>query len=149
MLGFCQNLLASKLKLQEMDDTPPAVLIKIGQSLCNQKFYTNFLLLELDRDIVDTIMDFLYQFGSLYQTRVLDYLQEKKGRFVYRGFYRQLLEQSDRRQRLLFETIRSNKHPYPGGVSFLKLHGSEFFLSPHPSRKCILRGNLSAQAQLF
>ena len=89
---FCQNLLVSKLKLQELNDTPPAVLIKIGQSLCNQKFYTNFLLLELDRDIVDTIMDFLYRFGSLYQTRVLDYLQEKKGRFVYRGFYRQLLE---------------------------------------------------------
>ena len=89
---FCQNLLSSKFKIQEISDTPPALFIKIGQSLCNQKFYTNFLLLELDNNIVDTIMDFLYQFGSLYQNRVLDYLQEKKGRFVYRGFYRQLLE---------------------------------------------------------
>ena len=89
---FCQNLLVSKLNLQKLDDTPPAVLIKISQSMCNQKLYTNFLLLELDGDVVGTIMDFLYQFGSLYQTRVLDYLQEKKGRFVYRGFYRQLLE---------------------------------------------------------
>lgn len=89
---FCQNLLVSKLKLQELDDTPPAILIKIGQSLCNQKFYTNFLLLELDGDVVGTIMDFLNQFDSLFQTRVLDYLQEKKERFVYRGFYRWLLE---------------------------------------------------------
>lgn len=89
---FCQNLLASKLKIQDIEDTPPALMIKIGNSLYNHKLYSNYLILEMEENVVGSIFDFLETFTSLYQTRILDYLEERPNRFIFRGFYRQLLE---------------------------------------------------------
>lgn len=100
---FCQNLLSSKLKIHEIEDTPPSVMVKIGSSMCNHKLYSNYLLLELEDDVLKTILDFIRTFNTLYQTTVLDYLQEQEGRFIFRGFYRQLLELI-----MLRKGIRSN-----------------------------------------
>lgn len=89
---FCHDLLSSKLKVSEIDDTPPALMVKIGSTLADGRLCSDYLLLELGDDALGTLMDFIDRFNSLYQTMTLAYLLEEPGRFIFRGFYRQLLQ---------------------------------------------------------
>lgn len=139
---FCKNLLSSKLKINEIEDTPPAIMVKIGSSMCNHKLYSNYLLLEMSDNVIETIMDFLTTFNTFYQTRVLNYLQEQKGRFIFRGFYRQLLElimlQKGIRSSVLIDTNKGEIVFPEADVKIEKLHRREkalyaLFLVESPS----------------
>lgn len=139
---FCKNLLSSKLKINEIDDTPPAIMVKIGSSICNHQLYFNYLLLEISDNVMETIMNFLRTFNTFYQTRVLDYLQEQKGRFIFRGFYRQLLElimlQKGVRSNVLIDTDKGEIYFPEADVKIEKLHRREkalyaLFLVESPS----------------
>lgn len=139
---FCQNLLSSKLKIHEIEDTPPALMVKIGSSMSNHKLYSNYLLIELSDKVMDTIQNFITTFNNFYQTRVLNYLQEQKGRFIFRGFYRQLLElimlQKGIRSKVLIDTNKGEIVFPEADVKIEKLHRREkalyaLFLIESPS----------------
>lgn len=139
---FCQNLLSSKLKIHEIEDTPPALMVKIGSSMSNHKLYSNYLLIELSDDAMVTIQTFITTFNNLYQTRVLNYLQEQKGRFIFRGFYRQLLElimlQKGIRSKVLIDTDKGDIVFPDADIKIEKLHRREkalyaLFLIESPS----------------
>lgn len=139
---FCQNLLSSKLKIHEIDDTLPSIMIKIGSSMANHKLYSNYLLFELEDNVLDTIFDFIRTFNTLYQTTVLDYLQEQEGRFIFRGFYRQLLElimlRKGIRSNILIDTNKGEIIFPEADVKIEKLHRREkalyaLFLVESPS----------------
>lgn len=139
---FCQNLLSSKLKIHEIEDTPPALMVKIGSSMSNHKLYSNYLLIELSDNVMDTIQTFITTFNNFYQTRVLNYLQEQKGRFIFRGFYRQLLElimlQKGIRSKILIDTNKGEIVFPEADVKIEKLHRREkalyaLFLIESPS----------------
>ena len=68
-------------------------MIKICDSLVGDKEIANFLLVELNKDVINSIRYILDLFSEYYHTFRLSYLKEEKGRFVFTGFYKQILDQ--------------------------------------------------------
>ncbi len=88
---FCKDQLATKLNVKEIETVSPSFMMKIGTSLVNDQQIDNFLLLEIDKDVVKCIRDFLDMFSEKYQNFQLNYLKDGKGRFVFKGFYKQMI----------------------------------------------------------
>jgi len=89
---FCKNLFISKLNIHELIDVAPSLMIKIGCSFVNDKFYTNYLLIEIEKDVLKLVREILDTFSSYYRTTSLNYVKESKERFVFTGFYKQLFD---------------------------------------------------------
>lgn len=89
---FCRDQLINKLGAEGLTDTPPALFIKIGNDIVQSKQYANFLLVEILDDILTEVRRITDAFSKLYRTRVLNYIEEDKGRFVYTGFYKQVID---------------------------------------------------------
>ena len=67
-------------------------MIKIGNSFVGNKEIANFLLVELDKEVINTIRNILDLFSEYYHTFRLNYLKEEKGRFIFTGFYKQIFD---------------------------------------------------------
>lgn len=91
---FCIDQLHHKLKFEELDDTPPALLFRISRSKVDNNVVTNFLRIELKADVVATVQTVVDTFLSYNGSDRIDvsYKKDEKGRFLYNGFYRQMLE---------------------------------------------------------
>jgi len=89
---FCKDQLYAKLKINELFDVQPSLLIKLGDSYVNNEQYMNLLILGLSKEVIPTFHQFVDIFSTLYKNRTLNYLREEKGRFVYTGFYKQVLD---------------------------------------------------------
>lgn len=89
---FCKELFISKLSIPELADVSPSLMIKIGYSYVQDKFCTNYLLVEIDNDILGLIRKMLDAFSTYYRTTSLNYIKEGKERFVFSGFYKQLFD---------------------------------------------------------
>ena len=89
---FCKDQLAGKLGVKEFSVVNPSLMIKIGDSLVGDKNIANFLLVELNKDVVSSIRYVLDLFSEYYHTFRLNYLKEEKGRFIFTGFYKQIFE---------------------------------------------------------
>lgn len=89
---FCKDQLASKLGVKEFFVVNPSLMIKIGDSLVGDKNVCNFLLVELDKDVISSIRYVLGLFSEYYHTFRLNYLKEEKGRFIFTGFYKQIFD---------------------------------------------------------
>lgn len=89
---FCRDLLSAKLNLKEFSDILPSVMFKIGETIIGGKSYINFLVIEVEHNILDMIRDILDTFSEYYHTIRLNYQREERGRFVYSGFYKQLFD---------------------------------------------------------
>lgn len=89
---FCKDQLAGKLGIKEFSVINPSIMIKIGSSLVNDVEIANFLLVELDKEVVNSIRTILDLFSDYYHTLRLNYLKEEKGRFIITGFYKQILD---------------------------------------------------------
>lgn len=89
---FCKDQLVGKLGVKEFSMCAPSLMIKIGNSLVNDKEVANFLLVELGKDVVGSIRSILDLFSEYYHTLSLNYLKEEKGRFIYTGFYKQIFD---------------------------------------------------------
>ncbi len=90
--NFCKEQLAAKLNVGELECVNPSVMMKIGNSSVNDRQIGNFLLVEIDDDVLQSIRDILDLFSENYHNDHLNYLKEEKGRFVYRGFYKQVFD---------------------------------------------------------
>ena len=89
---FCKDLLAGKLGVKEFSFVNPSLMIKICDSLVGDKEIANFLLVELNKDVINSIRYILDLFSEYYHTFRLSYLKEEKGRFVFTGFYKQIFD---------------------------------------------------------
>lgn len=89
---FCKDQLAGKLGIKEFSVINPSIMIKIGSSLVNDVEIANFLLVELEKDVVNSIRTILDLFSEYYHTLHLNYLKEEKGRFIITGFYKQIFD---------------------------------------------------------
>lgn len=84
---FCKDQLAGKLGIKEFSVINPSIMIKIGSSLVYDVKIANFLLVELEKDVINSIRTILDLFSEYYHTLRLNYLKEEKGRFIITGFY--------------------------------------------------------------
>ena len=89
---FCKDQLAGKLGVKEFSAVDPSLMIKIGDSLVDDKDIANFLLVGLDKNVVKSIRTILDLFSEYYHTLRLNYLKEEKGRFIFTGFYKQVFD---------------------------------------------------------
>lgn len=89
---FCRELFISKLSIPELADVPPSLMMKIGYSFVQDRFYTNYLLVEIDRDVLGLIRELLDTFSTYHRTTTLNHTRESKERFVFAGFYKQLFD---------------------------------------------------------
>lgn len=91
---FCIEQLHHKLGFQELIDTPPALMFRIGQSKVGNNIYSNFLRVELTPDVVSIVQDLadtLLSFGSSNQI-VISNKKDERGSFLYESLYRQIFE---------------------------------------------------------
>ena len=89
---FCKEQLSAKLGFKEMDTIEPSLMLKIGDSIVDDKPITNFLIIGISDDVLDCIRHHLDVFSKAFRTERLNYLQEEKGRFVFKGFYKQVFD---------------------------------------------------------
>ncbi|MBD5370729.1 MAG: hypothetical protein HDR80_06230 [Bacteroides sp.] len=92
--GFCKDLLCNKCGLDELRDTPPSLLVKLGNSFVGETGYSNYLRLEVDAGIAATVRDFVDTFSAMLcgDTYVTGSGEERDTRFHFHGFYKQLLD---------------------------------------------------------
>ena len=126
---FCKEQLSTKLTIHEMYDVQPSLFIKIGETSANDKEYANFLILGLDNDAINTIRLFIDTFSTLFRSREINYLREERGRFVYAGFYKQILDihmlQKGIISSILIDTIKEEISFPDADVKVDKLHRRE------------------------
>lgn len=89
---LCKEELAGRSKIQELFDVQPSLLIKIGESEVNSQRQANFLILGLDGNVMKTFQQFIDIFSDFYKSRALSNLQVDRNRFLYTGFYKQILD---------------------------------------------------------
>ena len=90
--SFCCDHLATKLSIKELRVINPSFLIKIGESIVNDKNISNFLLVEIVDNPLFTIRMILDLFAESYHNLRLNYIQEDKGRFVFTGYYKLIFD---------------------------------------------------------
>ena len=90
---FCKDLLCNKCGITDLRNTFPSLLIKLGDSSVGGIPYANYLQLDVDRDIVSTVRDFVDCFMKMQRsdTVVVKTLEESDNQFQFHGFYKQLL----------------------------------------------------------
>lgn len=91
---FCKDLLCNKCGISDLRNTAPALLIKIGNSYIEEAVYSNFLKIEVDNDIIDTVQKFVDRFCSMLSSDVyvVSTSEERDHQFHFHGFYKQLLD---------------------------------------------------------
>lgn len=128
-VDFCKELFISKLSIPEFADVPPSLLMKIGHSYVQDKFYTNYLIIEIDKDVLTLIREMLDVFSTYYQTTRLNYIKESKERFVFAGFYKQLFDlymlRKGIKSTVVIDVYRSEIRFPEAGTRLGKLHRRE------------------------
>lgn len=126
---FCKDQLAGKLGIKEFSVINPSIMIKIGSSLVNDVEIANFLLVELEKDVVNSIRTILDLFSEYYHTLRLNYLKEEKGRFIITGFYKQIFDlymlRKGIRSAVVIDVYRENIRFPEADVKIEKLHRRE------------------------
>ena len=91
---YCKDLLCNKCGFTELRNTPPSILIKIGNSFVGEDRYANYLKIEVDDDILLTVQRFLDRFSEMLSSDVfvVNTSEERDNQFHFHGFYKQLLD---------------------------------------------------------
>lgn len=91
---FCRDLLCNKLGLTQLHNTYPSLLIKVADSYVAETQYSNYLKIEVDENIVNTVQTFVDTFSRLLSTDVftVSATTESDTQFHFHGFYKQLLD---------------------------------------------------------
>lgn len=91
---YCKDLLCNKCGFTELRNTPPSILIKIGNSFVGEDRYANYLKIEVDDDILHTVQCFIDDFSTMLSSDVfvVNTSEERGDQFHFHGFYKQLLD---------------------------------------------------------
>lgn len=89
---FCNDQLVERMNLKGLYETLPSLLFVINRSSVNQEPYINFLQIVIETDLLPVIKGIVDAFSSYYTNRLLPQVCEGKSKFVYRGYYKQALD---------------------------------------------------------
>ena len=91
---FCKDILCNKLGINDFRNTEPAFIIKIGRSFVDEDVYANYLKLDIDENLMDTLQLFIDSFLGMLSSDIITVstAEEKKNQFMYSGFYKLLLD---------------------------------------------------------
>lgn len=127
--SFCNNQLASKLSIKELRTINPSFLIKIGESTVNDKKMSNFLLVEIEDNPLNTIRKILDLFSENYHNLRLNYIHETKGRFIFTGYYKQIFDilmlRKGVRSAVVLDPLRERIYFPEADVKIEKIHRRE------------------------
>lgn len=127
--SFCKDQLAAKLNVSEFGMISSSFMIKIGDSLVNDKVVSNFLVIEIENDILKTIRYILDLFAESYHNFRLNYLKEESGRFIFRGFYKQIFDilmlRKGVKSSVVIDTVREQIYFPEADVKLEKIHRRE------------------------
>lgn len=114
---FCKDLLCNKCGITELRNTLPSLLIKIGNSYVGEAQFANYLKIEVDEDIIETVQKFVDNFTGMLSSDVfvVNTSEERDNQFHFHGFYKQLLDIF-----LIRKNIRSTIviNPYKEEINF-------------------------------
>lgn len=89
---FCKEQLAAKLGVKELEFVVPSLMIKTGTSIVNDVATDNFLLVEAGNDVLHTVRTLLDSFSETFATTHVSPLKPEKGRFIFKGIYKQIAD---------------------------------------------------------
>ena len=111
---FKNQILKEKLGLQ-LDLRSPSIFIKLGNSFVKGNKYSDFLLIELNNDILTEITEFIELFLEYQRSPLISIrnFADVKGNFVYTGFYKTIFDlityrKGARSQIIISPTSRKN-----------------------------------------
>ena len=90
--NFCKEQLSAKFNISALSSVPPSLMVKIGNSRVDDKMMANFMLIEINDNVLEDIRAILDMFTESYHNEHIPYLTEEKGRFVFKGFYKQVFD---------------------------------------------------------
>lgn len=127
--AFCRQHLADKLGLRELGTVGPSLMVKVGDSIVDHEMVANFLLIELDGPVIDGVRAVTDRFAESYQNYRLNYLREAKGRFVFKGFYKQIFDilmlRKGIRSRVVVDTLHDRIYLPDADVAVERIHRRE------------------------
>ena len=126
---FCKDQLAAKLKVKELGMINSSFMIKIGESFVNDRPVSNFLVVEIEDDVLTTIRKVLDLLAENYHNLRLNYLKEEPGRFIFRGFYKQIFDilmlRKGVKSSVLIDTLKEQIYFPDADVHLEKIHRRE------------------------
>ena len=126
---FCKDQLAAKLNVKEFGMINSSFMIKIGESYVNDRPVSNFLVVEIEDDVLATVRKILDLLAESYHNFGLNYLKEEKGRFIFRGFYKQIFDilmlRKGVKSSVLIDTLREQICFPDADVKLEKIHRRE------------------------
>ena len=92
--SFCKDILCNRLNLENLRETNPSLLIKIGNDYIGDVEYSNLLCVEIEDGFVDFVKKFVDDFSSMLSSDTLTVPigREANNNYLYYGFYKQLLD---------------------------------------------------------
>ncbi len=91
---FTKDILCNKLGMEELRNTYPALLLKIGNSYVGDQLYSNYLKVDIEGNVLEDVHRFLDEFTSMLSSDVIIISNNKEqyDQFIYSGFYKLLLD---------------------------------------------------------
>lgn len=89
---FCKSEIVGRMKLESLAHSLPSIMFRVGSSRIGNKTIDNFLVITIEDDVHVTIKRIVDAFVSLFSPRILNTMYEDKHRFVYDGYYKQILD---------------------------------------------------------
>jgi len=100
--SFCNSILATNLKVEEVRNIKPSLLINIGTSVVpyystdgQVEYYTEFLAIELDESVTSALETVIQMFSSIISRGALQpqsWMEVSENKFRYFGFYKAILD---------------------------------------------------------
>lgn len=126
---FCREQIATKLNVREMLTVEPSLMVRVGDSIVDNEKVANFLLLEVGGDVMRRVRSFADSLAGLYHNSRLSYLREAEGRFVFKGFHKQILDiltlRKGIRSRVVVDTLRERIYLPEADTVIEKIHRRE------------------------
>ena len=89
---FCKSEIVGRMNLEGLAHSLPSIMFRIGSSIVSNKTYENFLVITIEDEFHVTVKRIVDAFVSLFSPRILNPVYEDKHRFVYDGYYKQILD---------------------------------------------------------
>lgn len=98
--SFCKDNLQNKLKMNLKDSLQPSLLVKVGDSLVENRLYSNFLRLEISSSVISTVEGLLNSYMSFQggRTVAINDNYNINHKISCNGFYKLIFDQHLLRQ---------------------------------------------------
>lgn len=92
--AFTKDLLCNRVGITELRNVFPSMMIKIGNSFVADQHFANYLILDVDTDIVGQVRELVDIFTGMLSSDhyMVSSSEERDNQFHFHGFYKQLLD---------------------------------------------------------